>query len=324
MFARRARRRVNGAARLKSAPPMQTSPHRLTPLTVLLLVVPPLLWAANAVVGRLVRELVSPLTLNFVRWVIAFALLLPFAWPVLRRTSPLWAHWKNYTMLGLLGIGLYNAFQYLALQTSSPINTTLVGSSLPLWMLATGALFYNARISGRQIAGALLSMVGVLLVLSRGQWQLLMALRLVPGDLYMIAGTIAWAFYSWMLARTHEPQAVRQDWAAFLLAQLVFGVAWSGVLAGGEWALTDTAHFTPGWPLIAALAFIGIGPAVLAYRCWGTGVQRAGPQAASVFMNLTPLFAALMSAAFLGEPPHWYHGAAFVLIVGGIFVSSRR
>ena len=302
---------------------MQTQQQRLTPSTILLLTVPPLLWAGNAVVGRLVRDLVSPLTLNFVRWVIAFALLLPLAWPVVRPTSPLWAHWKRYAVLGLLGIGCYNAFQYLALQTSSPINVTLVGSSLPLWMLATGAIFFGARISAREIGGALLSMLGVLLVLSRGEWRQLLGLRLVPGDLYMILGTIAWAFYSWILARTREPQAVRQDWAAFLMAQLVFGLAWSGVFAAGEWTLTD-ARIVPGWPLFAALAFIGIGPAVLAYRCWGSGVQHAGPQAASFFMNLTPLFAALLSAAFLGEPPHWYHGAAFALIVGGIVVSSRR
>ncbi|MGJ7607494.1 DMT family transporter [Variovorax sp. LT1R20] len=300
---------------------MQT--QRLTPLTVLLLTTPPLLWAGNAVVGRLVRELVSPLTLNFVRWVIAFVLLLPFAASVLRSDSPLWAHWKRYAVLGLLGIGLYNAFQYLALQTSTPINVTLVGSSLPLWMLATGTLFFGARVSGREIAGALLSMLGVLLVLSRGEWRQLLGLRLVPGDLYMIAGTIAWAFYSWLLARTHEPKQVRQDWAAFLMAQLVFGLAWSGALAAGEWTLTD-AHIDLGWPLVAAMAFIGIGPAVVAYRCWGTGVQRAGPQAASIFMNLTPLFAALLSAAFLREAPHWYHGVAFVLIVGGIVVASRR
>ncbi|QSI29297.1 EamA family transporter [Variovorax sp. RKNM96] len=300
---------------------MQT--QRLTPLTVLLLTVPPLLWASNAVVGRLVRELVSPLTLNFVRWVIAFVLLLPFAASVLRSDSALWAHWKRYALLGLLGIGLYNAFQYLALQTSTPINVTLVGSSLPLWMLATGTLFFGARVSGREIAGALLSMLGVLLVLSRGEWRQLLGLRLVPGDLYMIAGTIAWAFYSWLLARTHEPKQVRQDWAAFLMAQLVFGLAWSGALAAGEWTLTD-AHIDLGWPLVAAMVFIGIGPAVVAYRCWGTGVQRAGPQAASVFMNLTPLFAALLSAAFLREAPHWYHGVAFVLIVGGIVVASRR
>lgn len=300
---------------------MQTP--RLTPLTVLLLTTPPLLWAGNAVVGRLVRELVSPLTLNFVRWAIAFALLLPLASSVLRGDSPLWAHWKRFAVLGLLGIGLYNAFQYLALQTSTPINVTLVGSSLPLWMLAVGMLFFGARVSGREIGGALLSMLGVLLVLSRGEWRQLLGLRLVPGDLYMILGTIAWAFYSWMLARTHEPKAVRQDWAAFLMAQLVFGLVWSGALAAGEWTLTD-AHIDLGWPLVAAMAFIGIGPAVVAYRCWGTGVQRAGPQAASIFMNLTPLFAALLSAAFLREAPHWYHGVAFLLIVGGIVVSSRR
>ncbi len=307
-----------------STPPQHLARHApLTALTVLLLLVPPLLWASNAVVGRMVRELVSPITLNFVRWVIAFVLLLPFAAPVLRRDSPLWAHWKRYALLGLLGIGLYNALQYLALQTSTPINTTLVGSSLPLWMLAVGTLFFGARVNAREIGGALLSMVGVLLVLSRGEWQQLLGLRLVPGDLYMILGTIAWAFYSWLLARTQEPKAVRQDWAAFLMAQLVFGVAWSGALAAGEWTLTD-AHLDLGWPLVAAMLFIGIGPAVVAYRCWGTGVQRAGPQAASVFMNLTPLFAAVLSAAFLREPPHWYHGAAFLLIVGGIVVASRR
>jgi drug/metabolite transporter (DMT)-like permease len=139
----------------------------------------------------------------------------------------------------------------------------------------------------------------------------------------MILGTIAWAFYSWLLARTHAPKEVRQDWAAFLMAQLVFGLAWSGALAAGEWTLT-AAHIDLGWPLLAAMAFIGIGPAVVAYRCWGTGVQRAGPQAASIFMNLTPLFAAVLSAAFLREAPHWYHGVAFLLIVGGIVVASRR
>jgi drug/metabolite transporter (DMT)-like permease len=307
-----------------STPPQHLPRHApLTALTVVLLLVPPLLWASNAVVGRMVRELVSPITLNFVRWVIAFVLLLPLAAPVLRRDSPLWAHWKRYALLGLLGIGLYNALQYLALQTSTPINTTLVGSSLPLWMLAVGTVFFGARVNAREIGGALLSMVGVLLVLSRGEWRQLLGLRLVPGDLYMILGTIAWAFYSWLLARTQEPTAVRQDWAAFLMAQLVFGVAWSGALAAGEWTLTD-AHIDLGWPLLAAMLFIGIGPAVVAYRCWGTGVQRAGPQAASVFMNLTPLFAAVLSAAFLREPPHWYHGVAFLLIVGGIVVAARR
>lgn len=298
-------------------------PQRLTARTAFLLTVPPLLWAGNAVVGRLVRDMVSPLTLNFLRWAIAFVLLLPLAFAVLRRDSPTWRHWRRYALLGLLGIGCYNAFQYLALQTSTPINVTLVGSSTPLWMLATGALFFGARIARREVAGALLSMAGVLLVLSRGQWSQLLALRLVPGDLYMIAATIAWAFYSWLLARPHAAAEPPLGWAAHLMAQMVFGVIWSGAFAAGEWAL-GAAQLNPGPTLTAALAFIVIGPALLAYRCWGAGVQRAGPQVAGFFANLTPLFAALLSAAFLGELPHGYHLAAFALIVGGIVVSSRR
>ena len=87
--------------------------------------------------------------------------------------------------------------------------------------------------------------------------------------------------------------------------------------------LTD-AQITWGWPLIAALIYVAVGPAVLAYRCWGLGIQRVGPNVAGFFSNLTPLFAAVMSAAFLGELPHLYHGVAFALIVGGIVVSSRR
>ncbi len=298
-------------------------PVRLTLPTALLLVVPPLLWAGNAVVGRLVNELVPPITLNFLRWALAFVFLLPLAGWVLRRGSGLWPHWQRFAVLGLLGVGAYNALQYLALQTSTPLNVTLVASSVPIWMLAVGWLCFGQRISRRQIAGALLSIAGVLLVLSRGQWDLLVQVRLVPGDLYVLLATLAWAFYSWLLTQPKEPPEIRHDWAAFLMAQMVFGLGWAGLFAAGEWALADKLQIHWGWPLAAALLYVAIGPAILAYRCWGLGVQRAGPAIAGFFANLTPLFAALMSAAFLGELPQLYHGLAFALIVGGIVVSSK-
>ena len=297
--------------------------QKLTPGTAALLAIPPLLWAGNAVVGRLVHTLISPITLNFIRWVLAFFILLPLASAVLRAGSPLWPHWRRYALLGLLGIGLYNALQYMALQTSTPINVTLVGSSMPVWMLAVGALFFGAPVARRQLAGALLSVLGVLIVLSRGEWAQLLAFRLVPGDVFMMLATISWAFYSWLLSRTSEPAPIRRDWAAFLMAQMVFGLAWSGGFAGAELA-AGQFHAQWGWPLVAALVFIAVGPAVLAYRCWGVGVERAGPAVAGFFVNLTPLFAALLSVAFLGETPQPFHGVAFALIVGGIVVSSRR
>ena len=297
--------------------------QRLTPGTAALLVIPPLLWAGNAVVGRLVHELIPPATLNFLRWVLAFALLVPVAHAVLRRDSSLWPHWRRYALLGLLGIGLYNALQYLALQTSTPINVTLVGSSMPVWMLAIGAAFFGAAVTRRQLLGAVLSVCGVMLVLSRGEWSQLLAFRLVVGDVFMLLATISWSFYSWLLSRTSEPADIRRDWAAFLMAQMVYGLAWSGSLAGVEWAVGHT-HIAWSWPLVAALVFIAIGPAIVAYRCWGMGVQRAGPAVAGFFINLTPLFAGLLSAAFLGETPQVFHAVAFALIVGGIVVSSSR
>jgi hypothetical protein len=146
------------------------------------------------------------------------------------------AHWRRYAVLGLLGIGMYNALQYMALQSSTPINVTLVASGMPVWMMLTGWLFFGVPVSRRQVAGAVLSIAGVLLVLARGEWRHVLELRLVAGDLFMILATIAWSLYSWLLLRTKEPAAIRADWAS-LLAQVAFGAVWSGGFALGEQAL---------------------------------------------------------------------------------------
>ena len=298
-------------------------PHKLPWQTALMLTLPPILWAGNAVSGRVVNAWMPPMTLNFVRWALAFLVLWPLAPQVLRLGSPLWQHWRRYGALGLLGVGCYNALQYVALRTSTPINVTLVASSMPVWMMVIGRLFFGAQIRPKQVLGALLSVAGVLLVLSRGEWAQLLAFTLVPGDLLMLVATCTWALYSWLLMNTQEPKEVRADWAAFLLAQVVFGLLWSGLFALLEWGSTEV-HINWGWPLLSALAFVAIGPAVLAYRWWGLGVQRAGPSVAGFFANLTPLFAALLSVFFLGEQPQWFHAAAFGLIVAGIVLSSRR
>jgi drug/metabolite transporter (DMT)-like permease len=300
--------------------------QKLTPSTAVLLTVPPLLWAGNAVVGRLVREAVPPMTLNLLRWAIALLVLLPIAWSTLRAPAVragVRARWGRYALLGLLGIGMYNSLQYLALRSSTPINVTLVASGVPVWMMLVGRLFYGVAVRPAQVAGALLSIAGVLVVLCRGDVAGLLALRLVAGDLFMILATIAWSFYSWMLLQPQDEPALRANWAAFLAVQVGFGMLWSGAFSGAEWTLG--AH-PIAWSgrLGAALLFVGVGPAVLAYAMWGAGIRRGGPGLGSFFMNLTPLFAALLSSAFLGEAPHAFHALAFGLIVAGIVVSSRR
>ena len=302
---------------------MSNASHALTPRTAALLLVPPLLWAGNATVGRLVHELISPMTLNFLRWVLAFVLLLPLAYPMLTSRSPVWPHWRRYALLGFLGVGCYNSLQYLALKTSTPINVTLVASSTPVFMLGLGAVFFKQRIRKRQWMGAALSIAGVLLVLCRGDLQALAQVQWVLGDVFVLMATAAWAWYSWLLAQPQDPAQVRSNWAYFLMAQMAFGLVWSGAFTAAEWLSPDSGVMVWGWPLAAALVYVAVGPALLAYRCWGLGVQQVGPSVAGFFANLTPLFAALLSTWVLGEVPQLYHALAFVLIVGGIVVSSR-
>jgi drug/metabolite transporter (DMT)-like permease len=296
--------------------------RKLTLPTAALLTVPPLLWAGNAIVGRMVRDAVPPMTLNLLRWSIALLVLLPLGRAALQPGSGVLRNWRRYSMLGLVGIGLYNSLQYLALQSSTPINVTLVASGLPVWMLLVGKLFYKVPVKPRQVGGALLSIAGVLVVLCRGDLAQLAALRLVAGDLYMILATVAWSFYSWMLMQQRDVPSLRADWAAFLLAQVGYGVLWSAALSGAEWAVKGV-DIAWSWPVAAALLYVAIGPAILAMRCWGAGLQKAGPTLGAFFINLTPLFTALLSSAFLGEAPHLYHALAFALIVGGIAVSAR-
>ena len=300
---------------------------RVDAKTAALLTVPPLLWAGNAVVGALVVGAIPPLALNAARWGLALAILLPFGRRVLTRPRDLLHRWRYFALVGFFGIGCYNAFQYYALRTSSPINVTLIAASAPLWMLLVGMVGYRVAPNWRQVAGATFSIAGVLLVLSHGSFAALLALRFVAGDLFMLAAAFTWAIYSWMLAQ--PPASMRGErrpaWnrAEFLTAQLLFGATWAGIAAGVEHEFAP--HYGPWTPaLAAALLFVAVGPALVAYFAWGAGVARVGPTLAALFSNLTPLFAALLSLLMLGQAPQWQHAVAFALIAGGIAVSARR
>lgn len=303
------------------------SQHPITLRTAFYLTLPPLLWAGNAVVGRALVGTVPPMALSAIRWAIALLLLLPFATKLWRRPQDIRERWPYLALIGVLGVGTYNSLQYLALQTSTPINVTLILSSMPLWMLLFGILFYREHPTHQQIAGAVLSLAGVALVISRGEFKVLLDLHLLPGDMLMLVAIALWAWYSWLLARppAHMRGENRPDWgwAELLVVQMIFGTVWAAGAAGVEAAVSPAQiHWSP--MVVLALAYVAIGPSLLAYRFWGEGVSTVGPAVAAFFSNLTPVFAAVMSALWLGESPRWYHVAAFVLIGAGIVVNSRR
>ena len=296
---------------------------QLSALTAFYLTTAALMWAGNAIVGKILVQASSPVLLNTVRWGVTALILLPFAWRVFKGDSPLWHHTKRFALLSLFGVGSYNVLLYLALQSSTPINVTLIGASMPIWMLFIGAVFYQTKPNILQLVGALVSLLGVAIVLTRGELHQLLSMQMVIGDLLIMLATILWAFYSWMLSRPGSSTERQWPWAEFLMAQVLIGLLWTGFFDLFEIA-SGYAHLELNAWTGSLILFVAVGPSLIAYRCWGLGVNGAGPTVAAFFANFIPLFTALLSAAMLGEPPQLFHGIAFALIVLGIWVSSSK
>jgi drug/metabolite transporter (DMT)-like permease len=296
---------------------------QLNLVTVFYLLTATLLWAGNAIAGRALVGSVSPITLTAVRWGAAALILLPFGWRIFKPGSPLWKNKIRFLILGLFGVGSYNVLLYSALQTSSAINVTLIGASMPIWMLLIGAVFYQVKPRVFQMIGAVVSLLGVSVVLTRGDLSTLLSMQMVIGDLLIMLATFLWASYSWMLSRPGSSSEREWPWAGFLAAQIVIGLMWTGFFEGFEIA-SGHAYLDLNLWTGSLILFIAIGPSLIAYRCWGQGVNRAGPTVAAFFANFIPLFTALFSAAILGEPPGLFHAVAFALIFAGIWVSSPK
>jgi drug/metabolite transporter (DMT)-like permease len=292
---------------------------RLDAGTAALLTLPPLAWAGNAVAARLLVGDVPPVALSLARWVIAFVLLLPFAWrAVLEHRAALARHWKILLAIGPLGVGAYNTLQYLALQTSTPMATSLIASSSPVFILVLGAAVFGERARPAQWLGAALSVAGVVAVMARGDPANLAQLAFVPGDLIMLGAVLTWTLYTWLL-RKHRPDL---PFAPLLLVQIAIGIAAIAPFTLLEAALSP-ARIQWSGGVASAMLYMAVFPSLVAYWCWDLGVRRVGAVIPVYFANLTPVFAALLSMWLLADTPRLYHLIALMLIVGGIRLASR-
>jgi drug/metabolite transporter (DMT)-like permease len=293
--------------------------RRLDAPTAAFLLAPPLFWAGNAVVARALVGDFPPLALSFARWAVALLLILPFTlrglragWPALR------GKWGVMLAISALGVGCYNSLQYLALQTSTAVNATLIGASGPIVTLLVGAAFFATPVRRVQWIGAAVSVAGVLLVIARGDPLKLARLHLEAGDLIMLVATLAWSIYTWLL-RLRRPALAA---GPFLTVQIALGALMILPFTLLEYSVTGrTAAATPG--NLAALAYVALLPSLVAYFCWDRGVARAGAVLPMYFVNLTPVFAGLLSYFLLGEPIGWFHFAGGLLIVLGIHLANR-
>ncbi len=283
----------------------------------LLLSLTSLFWAGNFVVGRGMHESVPPLALATLRWSIAFALLLPFAYPYLKRDWPvIRQNFGILFLLGATGIGCFNSFAYVGLNHTTALNGLIIQSAGPIMIMIMALLLFRVHISLRQLLGVLVSLVGVLVIVSKAVPGNLASLTLNKGDLWLLAAMVLWAVYTVFLRKRPDLHPM-----SFITVTIFIGAVLNLPFFAFEHFTVRQLQITPA--SLMAIAYVSLFPSVFAYLLYNKGVSLIGGNRAGVFLHLIPLFGSVLAILFLGEQFRFYHGLGFVLILAGVTLAVR-
>ncbi|MGB0747415.1 MAG: DMT family transporter [Magnetospiraceae bacterium] len=292
--------------------------HPVTPYLFIALAV--LFWSGNAVVGRGSVGLVPPIALSFWRWTGALLIMLPIAGPDLIRSWPVLRQNLGWTLvLSLLGVVFFNTLLYLGLQHTQAVNASLLTAGLPAMVIGLSWLVYRVRVTGRQGIGIFLSIVGVSIVVLRGDVGQLATLSLNKGDVIILVAVLDWAIYSMLLQR-YRPLGLSGP--VFLLATIILAVPIIGLLY--LWELSTGPQIVMTWQSFAAIGYAAVFPSVLSYLFYNQGLRMTDANAAGVMLNVNPVFAVILAIIFLGEELFLFHGIGIVVIFSGLWMALRK
>lgn len=291
--------------------------HRLWATAPLLLVLATLFWSLNFVLGRAVIELIPPIALSFWRWTVAFLIVLSFAWPHLQRGdfASLRAQWKLVAALGFLGVATFNALVYYGLHTTTVTNAVLLQSTMPVLIALGSFLIFRESVQPRALLAVAVSLVGVAVIVARGEWSVLRSLSIAPGDAWILLAVMFYALYSVLLRRRPAVHPL-----SFLAGTFAFGSLM--LLPVYLWEHLRVAAIHWDLPTLAAIAYVGIFPSLLAYLCFNRSVELIGANRAGQFVHLMPVFGSALAALFLGERLQGFHLMGAVLIAAGIALAQ--
>ena len=279
-----------------------------------------LFWAGNFIVGKYASYYqIPPFSLNFYRWFFAWLILLPFTFKeIISKKNYILENYKFYILLGITSVTIFNSIVYYSLNFTQVISGVLMISTIPVMIMFISSILKIEKTNIFQILGVVCSFVGVMLIITKANFELLVNLNFNKGDLTMVVAMLSWATYSALLKkRKHELSQL-----SLLEVIITFGLIFLIPIYITEYSLGF--EITLNKPFILVLIYVVLFPGLAAFICWIKGISLIGPNRSGVFLHLMPILSALMAMIIFKEKFMLYHLLGAFFILSGIILSNRK
>ena len=279
-----------------------------------------LFWAGNFTVGKFAyTENIPPYSLAFLRWALVWVILIPFTFrETLKKKNEIKDNLSLFFILGLTSVGIFSSFTYNALNHTQVINASLFNTAIPVSIILVCFLLKIEKTNIFQISGLIVSVLGILAIITRLDLNILLTLSFNKGDIYMLVAIISWGIYSALLKRKTF------NISLLSLIQVICTFGLIILLPAFLFELTQEKIIEVNSNFFYILFFIAIFPSIGSYYCWAGAVSIIGANRAGIFLSLIPLFSTIFAIIFFNEKFLFFHFIGSILIILGLFLSNKK
>ena len=289
-------------------------------LAIILLIASSFFWSGNFFSGKIAfLSDLSPFKLSFFRWILALLILLPFTYTQIIRDLEYYK--KNIllmTVISILGVTIFNSFTYISLQTTMVINSTLMASVAPVMMIGFSWLIFRTKTTTLQFTGIVLSLLGAFAIVLKGNLNNLYNLYFTAGDLWMLGAVVSWCLYSVLLKKIDSKTSQLANLEVMIIIGVIFIIPFYIIESFNTTYLPSTGLD------LAIIGYVAVFASIVAFFSWNKGVSIIGPNRASLFLHLIPVFSAIWAISFLNEKFAFFHVIGVLFILSGIILSNIK
>ena len=289
-------------------------------LAIILLIASSFFWSGNFFSGKLAfLSDLTPFKLSFFRWILALLILLPFTYAQIIKDLEYYK--KNIllmTVISILGVTIFNSFTYISLQTTLVINSTLMASVAPVMMIGFSWLIFRTKTTTLQFTGIILSLLGAFAIILKGNLNNLYNLYFTAGDLWMLGAVVSWCLYSVLLKKIDSKTSQLANLEVMIILGVIFIIPFYIMESFNSTYLPSTGLD------LAIIGYVAVFASIVAFFSWNKGVSIIGPNRASLFLHLIPVFSAIWAVSFLNEKFAFFHVIGVLFILSGIILSNIK